>query len=164
MAQKHTICPCGSEIALSECCGPLLAGEQHAASAEQLMRSRYSAYVLNNDEYLANTWHPSMRSLDISDDDQQKPVWQGLEIVKTVAGESDDTEGTVEFIARFRVDNQAGRLHEKSQFIKEEGRWYYLDGEPQQAPPPKTITKKEKIGRNEPCPCGSGKKYKRCCL
>ncbi len=164
MAQKHKICPCGSGIALSECCGPLLVGDKHAASAEQLMRSRYSAYVLNNDKYLASTWHPSMRSPDISDDDQQKPDWLGLEIVNTVAGKPDDTEGTVEFIARFKIDNQAGRLHEKSQFIKEEGRWYYLDGESQEAPPPKTVTKKEKIGRNEPCPCGSGKKYKRCCL
>ena len=164
MAQKHTICPCGSEITLSECCGLLLAGEQYAATAEQLMRSRYSAYVLNNDKYLTSTWHPSSRSLDISDDDQKKPDWQGLEVIQTVAGKPDDIEGTVEFIAHFKINNRVGRLHEKSRFIKEEGRWYYLDGEEQKAPTQKTITRNEKIGRNQPCPCGSGKKYKRCCL
>ena len=164
MTQIHTTCPCGSGKALSECCGPLLASEQNADTAEQLMRSRYSAYVLNNDKYLASTWHPSMRSSDVDQNDQQKPDWQGLEILKTVAGEPDDTEGTVEFIARFKVNNRIGKLHERSRFIKEEGRWFYLDGEEQEATPPKTIIRKEKIGRNEPCPCGSGKKYKRCCL
>lgn len=164
MTQKNTICPCGSAIALTECCGPLLVGEQNAATAEQLMRSRYSAYVLSNDKYLTNTTHPSRRPQDIGQDEQQKPDWQGLEIVKTVAGKAGDSEGTVEFIARFKVNNRAGKLQEKSRFIKEEGRWYYFDGDVQEAPPPKTITGKEKIGRNEPCPCGSGKKYKRCCL
>lgn len=164
MASKKAICPCGSEMMLSECCEPLLAGTKYADTAEQLMRSRYSAFVLNNDKYLTITSHPSTRTPDTGHNDDPAPDWQGLEVVKTIKGKPGDIEGTVEFIARFKVNNRVGKLHEKSRFIKEEGRWYYLDGETQEATPPKTVTRKEKTGRNELCPCGSGKKYKRCCL
>ncbi len=108
------------------------------------MRSRYSAYVLKLSDYLLDTWHASTRplNLDISSDDTP---WLRLLIIAT---ESEH----VEFAAFYR----GGQLHEKSRFVNEEGRWYYLDGEV--LPPIE-----EKVGRNAPCPCGSGKKFKRCC-
>jgi len=116
------------------------------------MRSRYSAYVLKRSDYLAATWHPSTRpaSLDVSADDTQ---WQRLEIVATEKGGSGDNDGVVEFAAYY----QGGQLHERSRFLKEEGKWLYVDGD---ILPPVTETK---AGRNDPCPCGSGKKFKKCC-
>jgi len=116
------------------------------------MRSRYTGYVLKLSEYLSRTWHSSTRpsSLDIADD--QTP-WQRLEIIATDKGGQNDAEGSVEFAAFFR----GGQMHERSRFVKEDGRWFYLDGE---IMPPASM---KKVGRNDPCPCGSGKKYKKCC-
>lgn len=127
-------------------------GEFMASSAEELMRSRYSAYVLKHSDYLTATWHSSTRpaSLDISGDDIP---WQRLVILSIEKGGSDDNEGVVEFAADYR----GGQLHERSRFVKEKGRWFYLDGD---ILSPFTAAK---IGRNDPCPCGSGKKYKKCC-
>lgn len=127
------------------------------------MRSRYTAYVMDDEKYLHKTWHPSLREKELLHE-KTRLLWQGLEIVKTEEGMTGDASGTVEFIAHFKANNRAGKVHEKSRFIFEEDRWYYLDGEEQGAVSThKTVTKKPKIGRNEPCPCGSGKKYKRCC-
>jgi SEC-C motif-containing protein len=163
MNHQNKKCPCGSESSLDGCCGPLLAGDQNASTAEQLMRSRYTAFVVDDEKYLHRTWHPSMREKE-SQHESTKIIWQGLEIVKTEEGMNGDKSGTVEFIARFTANNRAGQVHEKSRFIFEKDRWYYLDGEDQKTiPTTKTAIKKPKVGRNEPCPCGSGKKYKRCC-
>ena len=116
------------------------------------MRSRYCAYVLKRSDYLAATWHPSSRpaALDISGDDTP---WQRLVILSTAKGGAADNEGVVEFAAYYR----GGQLHERSRFVKEEGLWLYLDGK---ILPPLA---EARVGRNEPCPCGSGKKFKRCC-
>ncbi len=116
------------------------------------MRSRYCAYVLKRSDYLAATWHPSTRpaSLDVSSDDT---AWQRLVIVDTEKGGIDDREGEVEFAAYFL----GGELHERSRFLKEAGQWLYVDGD---ILPPRTEVK---VGRNDPCPCGSGKKFKKCC-
>jgi SEC-C motif-containing protein len=145
-------CPCGSAKAYSACCEPLHRGDATAATAEALMRSRYSAYVLKLGDYLNATWHGSTRpaNLDISHD--QTP-WQRLQIIDTVAGRETDEEGVVEFAAHFA----GGQLHERSRFVKEDGQWFYLDGE---ILPPLAAAK---VGRNDPCPCGSGRKYKKCC-
>ena len=154
---KTIDCPCGNGV-FKDCCGPCLAGEQTAPTAEKLMRSRYSAYVLNNVEYLLKTWHPASRP----EEDfvlEEAIQWQGLEILDTAAGSETDDTGQVEFIARYLVENRPGQLREKSDFRREEGLWYYIDGAEVKAQPV-SVTK---IGRNEPCPCGSGKKYKRCC-
>ena len=139
-----TLCPCGSAKPLNDCCGRYHAGEP-APTAEALMRSRYSAYVLKLSGYLRETWHPSTRppGLDVSEDEV---VWQRLQVIASGAG-------WVEFAAFYA----GGQLHERSRFVQEDGRWFYLDGE---MLPPITA---EKPGRNTPCPCGSGKKYKRCC-
>ncbi len=116
------------------------------------MRSRYSAYVLKNADYLAATWHPSTRpaSLDLNGD---ATPWQRLRIVATEQGRRGDEAGMVEFIAFY----EGGELHERSRFVREEGQWFYVDGEI--SPPVGQV----KTGRNDPCPCGSGKKFKKCC-
>ena len=91
----------------------------------------------------------------------EQSTWLGLEIVDTEAGGMDDENGVVEFIARFTEKGQPKQHHERSRFSKHAGRWYYLDGE---VPKPQTQRHEgPKVGRNDPCPCGSGKKYKKCC-
>lgn len=145
-------CPCGSGAAYLHCCAPLHQKTRNAETAESLMRSRYSAYVLQLPDYLLYSWHPQTRPLAEFDWNRQ---WQGLEIVQTRLGQREDKLGYVEFIARFELNGTAGSLHETSRFQRFQGRWVYLDGEvdPQNGA----------IGRNAPCPCGSGKKYKQCC-
>ena len=112
------------------------------------MRSRYSAYVLKLSDYLRETWHPSTRPADLDISSDETP-WQRLLIVSSSEGIS---EGVVEFAAFY----QGGQLHERSRFVREGGCWFYVDGELLQP-------LEEKVGRNDPCPCGSGKKFKRCC-
>lgn len=116
------------------------------------MRSRFSAYVMKNAGYITTTWHASTRpaGLDLSVDDTR---WQRLAILATENGGEDDVAGFVEFVAWF----PGGQLHERSRFVKEDGRWLYVDGEI--LPPVSEV----KVGRNDPCPCGSGKKFKKCC-
>lgn len=150
---RTTDCPCGSGRALGTCCGPLLDGEP-AATAEQLMRSRYTAYALGFGDYVLRTWHGSTRPAAL---DTALPVWQGLEIVAAEAGGVGDEAGTVEFRARYLDRGRPGVLHETSRFAREHGRWVYVDGRLHPA------VSKAAPGRNRPCPCGSGRKYKRCC-
>ena len=114
-------CPCGG-ASYQGCCGPLHQGGV-AASAAQLMRSRYSAYVLGLHDYLLATWHARTRPADLHDDEAAR--WLGLD-VRAIDERGD--EATVEFIARYRIGGRAHRLHETSRFLREDGRWYYLDG------------------------------------
>jgi SEC-C motif domain protein len=125
----HTPCPCGSDATYVNCCGPFHAAIRNsepdgpfAPTPEALMRSRYSAYVLGLIDYLLATWHPSTTPGDL----ELSPLkWLGLEVR---AHEVSTDAGVVEFIARFRVDGRAQRLHETSRFVREAGRWYYIDG------------------------------------
>ena len=127
------------------------------------MRSRYSAYVEHAIDYLGDTLHPDHRA----DWDREATrrwaegaEWSSLEIVSTEAGQADDDESWVEFIATYRENEQVKRHQERSRFRRADGRWYYVDGE---VPKPQTQRHESpKVGRNDPCPCGSGKKYKRC--
>ncbi len=121
--QANESCPCGG-AALAECCGPLLAGEKIAETAEQLMRSRYCAYALGNEAYLKSSWHASTRPDESLVDASIK--WIGLEI-RSAAQE--DAQATVSFVARCRVNGRGQRLEENSRFIREDGRWYYVDGD-----------------------------------
>jgi len=88
-------------------------------------------------------------------------VWQSLHILDTEAGRESDDKGVVVFRAVALHDEQELTLQERSRFVKEDGKWFYVDGDIMEVPP--TIAKKPKVGRNEPCPCGSGKKFKKCC-
>ena len=124
-------CPCGSGARYAACCGRLHAGTAPATSAEALMRSRYSAYVLKLEEYLLATWHPSTRpsELDLSADDSK---WLGLEVKRHAV--LDDSHATVEFVARYRIAGRGHRLHETSRFVCEDGRWFYVDGDVRDGP------------------------------
>jgi SEC-C motif-containing protein len=121
------ICPCGSGAEHARCCGQYLNGSETPQSAEQLMRSRYCAFVLRDEVYLLATWHPDTRPSKVRLDGQQR--WLGLRICATEGGGLDDHAGIVEFVARFKVDGKGHRLHESSRFEKIAGRWFYHDGE-----------------------------------
>ena len=120
-------CPCGSGDPYARCCGPYHRGERAAPTAEALMRSRYSAFAVGAAPYLVDSWHPSTRpaSLELDDD----VVWRHLEIMRTQRGGPWDTDGVVEFEARFVQGRSRGRLHEVSRFVREHGRWFYVDGD-----------------------------------
>jgi len=120
-------CHCGSGKPYAACCGRLHAGAENAASAEALMRSRYSAYVLGLEPYLLATWHASTRpaALHLAEDAGTK--WLGLEVKRQQA--QDASHATVEFVARYRIAGRGHRLHETSRFVREDGRWFYVDGD-----------------------------------
>jgi SEC-C motif-containing protein len=158
---ESTTCPCGTGAAYRACCGRFHAGAP-APTALELMRSRYAAYVRGEIDYLARTHDPETRAaMDVAAATQwsRETDWAGLEIVATSAGGRDDETGVVEFIARGSTGGKPFMLHERSRFRRDEGRWVYIDGDaPRVAPAESAATP----GRNEPCPCGSGKKYKKC--
>jgi SEC-C motif-containing protein len=154
-------CPCGSGETYEKCCGPYHAGAP-APTAEALMRSRYSAYVKGEIDYLVSSHVAEGREevdRELTEKWAKESEWVGLTIVATEKGGPDDDLGTVEFVARFKAEGQERAHRERSNFKKVEGRWYYVDGKELKAPPARA----EKVpGRNDPCPCGSGKKYKKC--
>lgn len=118
------LCPCASGRAYADCCGPLHAGARAAATAEALMRSRYSAFARGDAAYLLDTWHPATRPAALELDPATR--WLGLEVR---AHHADGDAATVEFVARSRSGGaSAQRLHERSRFVREDGRWFYVDG------------------------------------
>ena len=152
-----TPCPCGSGKPYPACCGVLHDGVP-AKTAEALMRSRYAAYALGKYAYLAETvtedLRDGFRTADMAAS-ARGLSWTGLEVVRTEKGGPGDTAGVVEFAARYVHDGKPGVQREVSRFVREDGRWLYAGAV---APPSNA-----KVGRNDPCPCGSGKKYKKCC-
>ncbi|MBK8523572.1 MAG: SEC-C domain-containing protein [Betaproteobacteria bacterium] len=116
-------CPCGSGLAYQRCCAPWHQGSP-APTAEALMRSRYSAYVLKLNDYLLATWHESTRPESLEDSPTR---WLGLEVKQRT--QQDASHATVEFVARYRADGRGHRLHEVSRFVREDGRWYYVAGD-----------------------------------
>ena len=152
-------CPCGSGEPEERCCAPFLAGAP-APTALALMRSRYTAYVRCAVDYLVETHDPATRDdLDRAGIEKwsRETEWQGLEILDSEAGAAGDDEGMVEFKARGATDGKPFVHHERSRFRRADGRWVFVAG---QSPPP--ARRKPQAGRNDPCPCGSGKKFKRC--
>ena len=121
-------CPCGSNLKYIKCCGQYIKLRKDALTAEALMRSRYTAYVLNDEAYLLYSWHHSTRpeALDLYDDEVD---WKQLRIVSTRLGKQQDKSGEVEFIADYLVHRTRLKIHELSQFVKENNRWFYLNGE-----------------------------------
>jgi len=119
-------CPCGKPADYAVCCGRYIDGGANAPDAEALMRSRYTAFTLGRETYLLATWHPDTRpaELDLDADDTK---WLGLNVKKHVR--QDETHATVEFVARYRIAGKGYRLDELSRFVKQDGRWYYRDGE-----------------------------------
>ncbi|MEU7767997.1 YchJ family metal-binding protein [Nocardia sp. NPDC049190] len=119
-------CPCGRGEAFDDCCGPVLRGERSAATAEALMRSRYTAFASGDVDYLLRSWHPRTRPPEMLLDPAQR--WLFLEIRAAEQGGLFDDSGTVEFVAHYRDDNGRGMLHEVSRFARSDGAWVYLDG------------------------------------
>lgn len=156
-------CPCGSGRAYAECCGPYITGAATPPTAEALMRSRYSAYVEHAVDYILDT---CIRGGERDIDEKQtrawseKSTWLGLKILSVTKGQPEDTEGSVEFEARYEQEGLKEIHHERGRFKKRDGVWFYEDGT---VIPLTVIRSAPKVGRNEPCPCGSGKKYKHCC-
>ena len=148
-----TLCNCGSRLPFSGCCQPLLRGECDASSAEHLMRSRYTAYSLGDFAYVSRTWHASTcppNLIDALNQENVKTQWLGLNILNSQPGKSTE-EAYVTFFARYSDEQSPSWIYETSRFVRENNRWYYIDGI-HRIP-----------GRNETCPCGSQKKFKKCC-
>ena len=124
MKKKPLLCPCESAQPLAACCGLYHRGAP-APDAERLMRSRYSAYALGDEAYLLATWHSSTRptALNLASDSRLK--WVGLSVLSF---EEDDDTAWVSFVARFKEQGRAGKLEEKSRFVREGGRWFYVEG------------------------------------
>lgn len=122
-------CPCGSGKPLADCCLPLITGKDLAQTAEQLMRSRFTAYCRKNLDYLLASWHPDTRPAQMGPDELEGIKWLDLKITDHQQGQTNDSEGSVSFSARFKIGGKAGRLQEKSRFVRLDGRWYYLDGD-----------------------------------
>ncbi|GGM24824.1 UPF0225 protein [Micromonospora yangpuensis] len=118
-------CACGSGTTYGRCCRPLHRGEAHAATAEQLMRSRFSAFAVGHRDHLLRSWHSSTRPTGLSLDPAQR--WLRLEVLDRERGGLLDSTGTVEFRAHYRTAGRTGTLHERSRFVREDGRWVYLD-------------------------------------
>ena len=155
-------CPCGSGSDYSACCEPIIAGHTPAATPEQLMRARYSAHVKVEIDFLHASTHPDHREGYDHEGTRtwaQDSEWHGLEILGTGQVAEGDKEEEVEFIARFRDQSGLRRHHERARFRKKSGKWLFTEGI-MVKPKPLSV---EKIGRNDPCPCGSGAKYKKCC-
>jgi SEC-C motif domain protein len=156
-------CPCGTGLGYADCCEPIIKGARPAETAEALMRSRYSAYVKVETDYIFETTHPKHREgYDAAGTKEwaESADWQGLEIIAVKDGGSADSTGEVEFIARFNEKGELKVHHELALFKKEKSGWLFTDGK---AVAQKPIARAPKIGRNDPCPCASGKKYKKCC-
>lgn len=157
-------CPCCSGKEYSDCCEPILKGVRYAETAEDLMRSRYSAYVKAEIDYIISTIMPKQR---LKMDEKgirkwsEKTNWEKLEIKSSTKGKKEDDFGTVEFIAHYREKGVRSKHHEIGKFKKFKNKWYYDDSD---FPTQKQVVRSTpKVKRNAPCPCGSGKKYKKCC-
>ena len=156
-------CDCGDPRPFEKCCGPYLTGAALPPTAEALMRSRYTAYARGEVDYIFATQAPEGRAtLDRAQTEawSKQSTWRGLEIVRTERGGPDDRDGVVEFVAHFDLRGEHVDHHELATFRRDD-RWYFVDGkEPKLVP---FQRRERKVGPNEPCPCGSGKKFKKCC-
>lgn len=154
-----TLCPCGSQNELAECCGPIIEGSP-TPSAEALLRSRYTAFVTRQLDHVERTHAPEIRE-DFNRAEAERMAeeceWKGLEI-RSVSENGDNAE--IEFVIRFRRDKQDMIQVERSSFRRDDGQWLYVSSEINPQGPQRFVNK---VGRNDPCPCGSGKKAKKCC-
>ncbi len=157
-------CPCGSKEKYSNCCELYHINKKIAPTAQAVMRARYSAYVKNKIDYIEQT-HIASRRDNLNMEETKKwaeeSVWLGLNIINTIDGLENDSEGKVEFIAQFSQNSMIYEHHELSHFAKIDGQWFYDWGRVSNES--KSESSLKEVGRNEPCPCESGKKYKKCC-
>ena len=162
--KNEELCPCKSGKTFGECCGPIIAGTVKAESAEAVMRARYTSYVTGDIDYLKTS---ATKAVQEEFDEAASKAWSraaewhGLEIIKTEGGRKGDKKGVVEFRALYTANNEFCNHHEVSNFVLEKDGWKFDSGELVGEKP--IVREEPKVGRNDPCPCGSGKKYKKCC-
>lgn len=157
-------CACGSEVAYKECCEPFHKGEKFPKTAKDLMKARYSAFANNEIDFIAGTHVPGTKDFDMDEAREwaTNSTWKGLEIIKTQTGEEADEEGLVEFKAHYSDKDDKDYLHhEVASFKKIKDKWYFENGQIVGTGPLRR--EGPKVGRNDPCPCESGKKFKKCC-
>lgn len=155
------LCPCGTGKAYTDCCEPFIKGKKKPAIAEDLLRSRYTAFARAEVSYIVETTHPKSRHT-VNEQEIRRwattSQWEKLEIV---GQEEIDGRVEIEFVATYTQKGNHNRHHEIAIFSKDGGRWYFEDG--RAAPQEQVRHETPKAGRNDPCPCGSGKKFKKCC-
>ncbi|MHC4887438.1 MAG: YchJ family protein [Planctomycetota bacterium] len=157
-------CPCGSEQPYDNCCGPLISGTTKATTAEILLRSRYTAHCNVEMDYIASTILPSQierHDASAVEEWAKSTEWDHLEILNIKDGGEEDEIGWIEFKAYFKKFEDVKEHHEFAKFVKEDGVWYFDDQQDDRREPERR--EEPKVGRNDPCPCGSGAKYKKCC-
>ncbi len=158
------LCSCGSGIGYEKCCRPFHKFDSIPKTALACMMARYCAFVKLEMDFLEKSYNPD--KLEGYDRDStfrwaKESAWKGLEIVECLNGQESDEEGVVEFKAKYVSGGSEYIHHEKAKFLKREGVWFFMDGDIQNDSIKRVSPK---IGRNDACPCGSGKKYKKCCL
>ena len=165
-------CPCGANFPYTDCCGPLVRGAVPADTAEDLMRSRYAAFSKGEWDYLDKTRLTGDNEPETTGSSHYRKeniAWTKLEILDIKNGGAFDGEGEVTFVAHYEENGESKTLRETAKFIKQDGRWYYSERLSKVAPAVKAtsgkpfVRGKPKVGRNDPCICGSKKKYKKCC-
>ena len=166
MANTHPnakSCPCGSELELSQCCLPFIQDKKKPVVAEQLLRARYTAFTLGEVDYILSTHHSrTLQEVKRQEIEEwsKNSNWLGLKIVQSEAGKETDTQGTILFCAQYHSEDKNHDHWEQSYFEKENGEWRFLDAKGVQAGPVRR--EGPKVGRNDPCHCGSEQKYKKC--
>jgi len=162
MTENNEICPCGSGVQFSECCEPIIKGARESETAEELMRARYSAFVTHAIDFIVASTHSRTRKeIDLSfiREWSETSTWRGLEIIETK--QVNDNKAFVSFEAQFTTQGGEDQRHrERSLFERENGEWRFVTGDELKNPTVRYETPPP--GRNDPCPCGSGKKYKKC--
>jgi SEC-C motif-containing protein len=127
MSNQTTNCPCGSTKPYTACCARYVEDNEPAPTAEALMRSRYTAYTLQCTDYLMATWHSSTRPVALGLAEDKFTKWLGLEVKRHEQQDAD--HAIVEFVARYKENGRAQRMHEISRFVRESGHWFYVSGE-----------------------------------
>ena len=161
MSENTEICPCGSGAAFAACCEPIIKGTRESETAEELMRARYSAFVTHAIDFIVSSTHTRTRKeIDLSfiREWSETSTWRGLEILETK--QVNDNKAFVSFEAQFTQGDEDQRHRERSLFEREHGQWRFVTGDELKNPTVRYETRPP--GRNDPCPCGSGRKYKKC--
>ena len=158
------LCPCGSGKLFADCCEPVILGARKAKTPEELMRARYSAYATCHVDFILDSTHPEQRATCDRQEVKnwaEQSEWDGFTILRTERGGEKDSDGIVEFVAHYKNRNMQMEHHEISEFRRSGGEWFFYDGAI--VGPKPYVRTAPKVGPNDPCPCGSGKKYKKCC-
>jgi SEC-C motif domain protein len=161
MSENIQSCPCGSGVNFADCCGAIISGTRESQKAEELMRARYSAFVMGAIDFIVASTHSRTRKeidLEFVREWSETSTWHGLEILEIK--DVNENKAFVSFEARFTQKGEDQTHREKSLFEREDGQWRFVTGDELKNPTVRYETPKP--GRNDPCPCGSGKKYKKC--